>query len=135
MFSATAARILTAAAFTTVTVAVGPALASAAPFDVQPAPAICPGGMGVADATPLPGGRLAISVDEPPPAGGGRVVWVNNSTGANGTATLTNTGTRAEFVANTGPGVVTTVLDGVYTNGAGQPCVLAQGGVATTVVS
>lgn len=135
MFSATAARILTAAAFTTVSVAVGPALADAAPFDVQPAPAICPGGMGVADATPLPGGRLAISVDEPPPAGGGRVVWVNNSTGANGIATLTNNGSRAEFVADTGPGVVTTVLDGVYTNGAGQPCVLAQGGVATTVVN
>ncbi|AVP68198.1 amidohydrolase [Prescottella equi] len=134
MFSATAARILAAAAFT-VTASIGPGLAYAAPFDVQPAPAICPGGMGVADATPLPGGRLAISVDEPPPAGGGRVVWVNNSTGANGIATLTNTGSRAEFVAATGPGVVTTVLDGVYTNGAGQPCVLAQGGVATTVVT
>ncbi len=134
MFSATAARILAAAAFT-VTASIGPGLAHAAPFDVQPAPASCPGGMGVADATPLPGGRLAISVDEPPPAGGGRVVWVNNSTGANGIATLTNTGSRAEFVADTGPGVVTTVLDGVYTNGAGQPCVLAQGGVATTVVT
>ncbi|ORL74718.1 amidohydrolase [Prescottella equi] len=134
MFSATAARILAAAAFT-VTASIGPGLAHAAPFDVQPAPAICPDGMGVADATPLPGGRLAISVDEPPPAGGGRVVWVNNSTGANGIATLTNTGSRAEFVADTGPGVVTTVLDGVYTNGAGQPCVLAQGGVATTVVT
>ncbi|OQQ35657.1 amidohydrolase [Prescottella equi] len=134
MFSATVARILAAAAFT-VTASIGPGLAHAAPFDVQPAPAICPGGMGVADATPLPGGRLAISVDEPPPAGGGRVVWVNNSTGANGIATLTNTGSHAEFVADTGPGVVTTVLDGVYTNGAGQPCVLAQGGVATTVVT
>ncbi|PTR23018.1 hypothetical protein C8K36_110202 [Rhodococcus sp. OK519] len=135
MFSATAARVLTAATITTVAAVIGPTLAYAAPFDVQPAPAICPGGMGVADATPLPGGRLSISVDDPPPAGGGRVVWVNNSTGANGIATLTNNDSRAEFVAETGPGAVVTVLDGVYTNRAGQPCVLAQGGVTTTVVS
>jgi hypothetical protein len=134
MFSATAARVLAAAFLTTATVSIGPALALAAPFDVQPAPAICPNGMAPADATPLPGGRLAISVPEGPPAGGGRVVWTNTSTGANGIATLANNGSRAEFVANTGPGTVVTVLDGVYTNGAGQPCVLVQGGVATTVV-
>ncbi|RVW05930.1 amidohydrolase [Rhodococcus spongiicola] len=134
MFSASAGRILATAVLTTATMYVGSAVALAAPFNVQPTPTICPGGMGPVDVTALPGGRLAVSVPEPPPAGGGRVVWVNTSTGATGITTLTNNGDRAEVIADTGPGTVITTIDGVYTNGAGQPCVLAQGGVGTTVV-
>lgn len=117
--------------------ALAPALATAAPFDNQPAPVGCANGMGGVVAitngeqSTVPAGQQLYAIGEDKGGAGANVNWLNLNTLSLGGAALVpgpyGTGTVPHATGNTGPGRVVSVISGSYTNSKGQSCFLIPG--------
>ncbi|MGW0041851.1 hypothetical protein [Rhodococcus sp. NPDC003348] len=128
-------RVATAAALTGAAALAAPALASAAPIDIQPTPLFCAGGIAPVQSlthqeqAAIEPDDLLFVVNE---AGrsGPDVNWININTGETGAAELTPSEGDAKFPAalvEPEGGVAVSAVWGNYQNATGENCFLLPG--------